>query len=207
MPVVDQRLAVGSGHVFVRASARAAVDPGGVDARARDGGEAAAEIGALGDALLDLDLDGDDPDVGEGLFQFLGGGWGRGRTLAALEAVVGNDDGALTALAGGAGERPLPALLAAYGKHTLHHILLSVFGIDATMDHAETCRLVAEMNGDPAARITYVLTDALHNQLANPSFWRSMRSPTPTLRTPNKKTLLPSECMYLTECLPSCEKW
>jgi hypothetical protein len=28
-----------------------------------------------------------------------------------------------------------------------------------------------------------------------------------SLRTPNKKTLPPSECRYLTECLPSCEKW
>ncbi|MEE1759337.1 MULTISPECIES: hypothetical protein [unclassified Streptomyces] len=34
------------------------------------------------------------------------------RALAALEAVVGNNDDALAALAGDAGERPLPAPLA-----------------------------------------------------------------------------------------------
>lgn len=41
------------------------------------------------------------------------------RALAALEAVVENNDDALAVLAGGDGERPLPALLAAYGQHTL----------------------------------------------------------------------------------------
>ncbi|MET9427875.1 MULTISPECIES: hypothetical protein [unclassified Streptomyces] len=60
------------------------------------------------------------------------------RALAALEAVVQNNDGALEALAGGAHERPLAALLAAYGKHTLHRILLAAFGIEATMTHDET---------------------------------------------------------------------
>ena len=88
------------------------------------------------------------------------------RALAALEAVVGNNDDALAALAGGAGERPLPSLLAAYGQHTLHRILIAAFGIDATMDHDETGRLVSEINSDPMARITFVLTDALHNQAA-----------------------------------------
>ncbi|MFC9608772.1 hypothetical protein ACFTTN_35775 [Streptomyces niveus] len=86
------------------------------------------------------------------------------RALAALEAVVGNNDDALTVLAGGAGERPLPALLAAYGQHTLHRILISAFGIDATTDYDETGRLVAEINSDPMARIVFLLTDALHNQ-------------------------------------------
>ncbi|WP_030237663.1 hypothetical protein [Streptomyces sp. NRRL S-350] len=88
------------------------------------------------------------------------------RALAALEAVVGNDTDALKVLAGGAGERPLPALLAAYGQHTLHHILIAAFGIDATMDYDETGRLVAEINSDPMARMVFVLTDALHNQAA-----------------------------------------
>lgn len=88
------------------------------------------------------------------------------RALAALEAVVGNDDDALAVLGGGVGERPLPALLAAYGQHTLHRILISAFGIDATMDHDETGRLVAEINSDPMARMVFVLTDALHNQAA-----------------------------------------
>ncbi|WJV44524.1 hypothetical protein [Streptomyces flavofungini] len=88
------------------------------------------------------------------------------RALAALEAVVEGNDAALTVLAGGAGERPLPALLAAYGQHTLHRILIAAFGIDATMDHDETGRLVAEINSDPMARVVFVLTDALHNQAA-----------------------------------------
>ncbi|GGK31628.1 hypothetical protein GCM10011583_74340 [Streptomyces camponoticapitis] len=89
-----------------------------------------------------------------------------GRALAALEAVVGDNDDALAVLAGGAGERPLPTLLAAYGQHTLHRILISAFGIDATTDHDETGRLVAEINSDPMARMVFLLTDALHNQAA-----------------------------------------
>lgn len=88
------------------------------------------------------------------------------RALAALEAVVGDDDDALAVLAGGAGERPLPALLAAYGQHTLHRILTAAFGIDATMDYDETGQLVEEINSSPTARIVFVLTDALHNQAA-----------------------------------------
>lgn len=88
------------------------------------------------------------------------------RALAALEAAVGNNDDALAVLAGGAGERPLPELLAAYGQHTLHRILIAAFGIDATMDYDETGRLVAEINSDPMARVIFVLTDALHNQAA-----------------------------------------
>ncbi|MFE0133332.1 hypothetical protein ACFWY6_17440 [Streptomyces sp. NPDC059037] len=88
------------------------------------------------------------------------------RALAALEATVGNDDDALAVLTGGIGERPLPELLAAYGQHTLHRILIAAFGIDATMDHDETGRLVTEINSDPMARMVFVLTDALHNQAA-----------------------------------------
>ncbi|MDX3458563.1 hypothetical protein PV396_42650 [Streptomyces sp. ME02-8801-2C] len=88
------------------------------------------------------------------------------RALAALEAIVGNNDDALTVLAGSDGERPLPVLLAAYGQHTLHRILIAGFGIDATMDYDETGQLVGEINSDPMARIVFVLTDALHNQAA-----------------------------------------
>ncbi|MFG2887586.1 hypothetical protein ACGFYV_35805 [Streptomyces sp. NPDC048297] len=88
------------------------------------------------------------------------------RALAALEATVGNDEDALTALVGRSGERPLPALLAAYGQHTLHRILIAAFGIDAAMDHDETGRLVAEINSDPMARLVFTLTDALYNQAA-----------------------------------------
>jgi hypothetical protein len=73
---------------------------------------------------------------------------------------------ALAVLAGGAGERPLPVLLAAYGQRTLHRILIAAFDIDATTDYDETGRLVAEINSDPMARMAFVLTDALHNQAA-----------------------------------------
>ncbi|MET9983994.1 hypothetical protein [Streptomyces rochei] len=79
------------------------------------------------------------------------------RALAALEAVVQNDDGALEILAGGALERPLAALLAAYGKHTLERVLLSAFDIEATMTHDETGQRVAELNSDPMARIVFLL--------------------------------------------------
>lgn len=88
------------------------------------------------------------------------------RALAALEAVVQNNDGALKVLAGGVHERPLAALLAAYGKHTLHRVLLAAFGIEATMTHDETGRRVTELNGDPMARIVFLLTDSLHHQAA-----------------------------------------
>ena len=86
------------------------------------------------------------------------------RALAALEAVVQNDDGALKALVGGARERPLAALLAAYGQHTLHRVLLAAFGIEATMTYDETGQRVAELNGDPMARIVFLLADSLHHQ-------------------------------------------
>ncbi|MFJ4972693.1 hypothetical protein [Streptomyces sp. NPDC088755] len=88
------------------------------------------------------------------------------RALAALEAVVQNNDGALQVLAGGEHERPLAALLAAYGQHTLHRVLLAAFGIEATMTHDETGQRVAELNGDPMARIVFLLTDSLHHQAA-----------------------------------------
>ncbi|KIF72725.1 hypothetical protein QR77_41245 [Streptomyces sp. 150FB] len=86
------------------------------------------------------------------------------RALAALEAVVQNNDGALAVLAGGACERPLAALLAAYGKHTLERILLAAFGVEATMTREETGQRVTQLNGDPMARIVFLLTDSLHHQ-------------------------------------------
>jgi hypothetical protein len=60
----------------------------------------------------------------------------------------------------------LPALLAAYGQHTLQRVLVAAFGIDATMDHDETGRRVAEINSDPTARIVLLLTDSWHAQAA-----------------------------------------
>ncbi|MFE4054916.1 hypothetical protein ACFXP3_01180 [Streptomyces sp. NPDC059096] len=86
------------------------------------------------------------------------------RALAALEAVVQNNDSALETLAGDAHERPLATLLAAYGKHTLHRVLLAAFGIEATMTLDETGQRVAELNGDPMARIVFLLADSLHHQ-------------------------------------------
>ncbi|MDX3367205.1 hypothetical protein PV387_14375 [Streptomyces sp. ME02-6987-2C] len=86
------------------------------------------------------------------------------RALAALEAVVQNNDGVLEVLAGGAHERPLAALLAAYGQHTLHRVLLAAFGVEANMTRDETGRRVAELNGDPMARIVFLLADSLHHQ-------------------------------------------
>jgi hypothetical protein len=59
------------------------------------------------------------------------------RALTALEAVVGNHDAALPVLAGGDGERPLPELLAAYGRHTLDRILLAAFEINADTGSSE----------------------------------------------------------------------
>jgi hypothetical protein len=60
------------------------------------------------------------------------------RALAALEAVVGNNDAGLAVLAASStGERPLPELLAAYGKHTLERILVAAFGITSGMDRGE----------------------------------------------------------------------
>ncbi|MFD4576351.1 hypothetical protein ACFWNK_28295 [Streptomyces sp. NPDC058417] len=86
------------------------------------------------------------------------------RALAALEAVVQNNDGALEVLAGGGHERPLAALLAAYGKHTLERVLLAAFGIEATLTRDETGRRVGELNGDPMARIVFLLNDSLRHQ-------------------------------------------
>ncbi|MFJ4676978.1 hypothetical protein [Kitasatospora sp. NPDC088783] len=88
------------------------------------------------------------------------------RALAALEAVVRDDDAALAALAGGAGERALPLLLAAYGRKVLIRILATLFGVDPAMGREETSQLVAEINADPMARMVIVLTGALHNQAA-----------------------------------------
>ncbi|MFJ7242715.1 hypothetical protein ACIQWB_37115 [Streptomyces olivaceus] len=88
------------------------------------------------------------------------------RALAALEAVVQNNDSGLQVLAGGEHERPLAALLAAYGKHTLERVLLAAFGIEATMTRDETGQRVAELNGDPMARIVFLLADSLHHQAA-----------------------------------------
>lgn len=85
------------------------------------------------------------------------------RALAALEAVLGNDDHALTVLSrrgsAGPGERALPELLAAYGHHAMHQILLASYGIDADHD-----RHAAVTDRDPFARLVHVLIDTLYQQ-------------------------------------------
>ncbi|MFF7154349.1 hypothetical protein [Streptomyces sp. NPDC008139] len=87
------------------------------------------------------------------------------RALAALEAVVGNNDAGLAVLAAsGAGERPLPELLAAYGKHTLERILVAAFGITSETGHGEMGPRLAELNADPQACLVFLLADALHQQ-------------------------------------------
>ncbi|MFE5197956.1 hypothetical protein ACFQ93_30170 [Streptomyces sp. NPDC056601] len=60
----------------------------------------------------------------------------------------------------------MAALLATYGKHTLDRILLAAFGIEATMTRDQTSQRVTELNGDPMARIVFLLTDSLHHQAA-----------------------------------------
>lgn len=87
------------------------------------------------------------------------------RALAALEAVVGNNDTGLAVLAAGsAAEKPLPELLAAYGKHTLERILVAAFGITSETGHGEMGPRLAELNADPQARLTFLLAEALRQQ-------------------------------------------
>ncbi|MFD6935275.1 hypothetical protein ACFWAP_03835 [Streptomyces goshikiensis] len=89
------------------------------------------------------------------------------RALAALEAIVGNNDAGLAVLAAGNdGERPLPALLAVYGRHTLERILVAASGLTPSTDSAESSRLVAELNAHPQARLTFLLAEALRQQAA-----------------------------------------
>jgi hypothetical protein len=71
-----------------------------------------------------------------------------------------------SSLRGVRGERPLPELLAVYGRHTLERILVAAFGITATTDGGETSRLVAELNADPQARLAFLLAEALRQQAA-----------------------------------------
>ncbi len=90
------------------------------------------------------------------------------RALAALEVVAkGGDEEELMALAGDDGEHPLPALLVAYGRHTLQRILLAVFGADDTMSRDEITLRVDEINEDPLARMTFALTSTLRTQAAS----------------------------------------
>jgi hypothetical protein len=87
------------------------------------------------------------------------------RALAALEAVVGNNDTGLAVLAaGGAGEKAVPELLAAYGKHTLERILVAAFGITSETGAGEMGPRLAELNADPQARLTFLLAEALRQQ-------------------------------------------
>lgn len=84
------------------------------------------------------------------------------RALAALQIISAGQDVALAVLSC-PGERPLPALLAAYGQDTISRILIAAYGIDATMGLEETGRRV---DADPVTRLAFVLIDTLHEQAA-----------------------------------------
>ncbi|MFJ1588544.1 hypothetical protein ACIOC1_35125 [Streptomyces sp. NPDC088197] len=62
------------------------------------------------------------------------------------------------------GEKPLPELLAAYGKHTLERILVAAFGIISETGHGEMGPRLAELNADPQARLAFLLAEALRQQ-------------------------------------------
>jgi hypothetical protein len=61
---------------------------------------------------------------------------------------------------------PLPERLAAYGKYTLERILVAAFGITAATGGEEMGERLGELNGDPQARITFLLADAWRHQAA-----------------------------------------
>ncbi|MGA5822716.1 hypothetical protein ACPC54_33245 [Kitasatospora sp. NPDC094028] len=84
------------------------------------------------------------------------------RALAALEAAWKDDDEALAALAaGGDGERPLPALVAAYGEHAMDTLMALAFGLRATMSEEEMAELSDAVSSNIGARMSALLTQTL----------------------------------------------
>jgi hypothetical protein len=83
------------------------------------------------------------------------------RALAALEAIAAGDDVALTVLAA-PGERPLPALLSAYGQDSLHRLLIAAFKIGPDTSDADRAERLAELNNDQQARLVFILINSLH---------------------------------------------
>ncbi|WP_432112814.1 hypothetical protein [Streptomyces sp. S1] len=87
------------------------------------------------------------------------------KALAALEAIVKGRDDELSALADDPGERPLPVLLARYGRATLTSILSVAFGLDAALSALRgPGELMKEIEADPTGRMVFILTESLHNQ-------------------------------------------
>ncbi|MFF3006803.1 hypothetical protein ACFVTF_28865 [Kitasatospora sp. NPDC057940] len=84
------------------------------------------------------------------------------RALAALEAAWKDDDEALSALAaGGADERSLPALVAAYGEHAMDTLMALAFGLRSTMSDEELAELSDAVSSNIGARMSALLTQSL----------------------------------------------
>ncbi|MFD8703094.1 hypothetical protein ACFV1W_10800 [Kitasatospora sp. NPDC059648] len=84
------------------------------------------------------------------------------RALAALEAAWKDDDEALSALAaGGADERPLPALVAAYGEHAMDTLMALAFGLRSSMSDEEIAELSDAVSANIGARMSALLTQTL----------------------------------------------
>lgn len=84
------------------------------------------------------------------------------RALATLEAAWKDDDEALSALAaGGADERSLPALVAAYGEHAMDTLLALAFGLRSSMSDEEIVELSDAVSSNIGARMSALLTQAL----------------------------------------------
>jgi hypothetical protein len=84
------------------------------------------------------------------------------RALAALEAAWKDDDEALSALAAGsADERPLPALVAAYGEHAMDTLMALAFGLRSTMSDEEIAELSDAVTANIGARMSALVTQTL----------------------------------------------
>ncbi|MFJ9441979.1 hypothetical protein ACIRRH_08910 [Kitasatospora sp. NPDC101235] len=84
------------------------------------------------------------------------------RALAALEAAWKDDDEALSALAAGSlGERPLPALVAAYGEHAMDTLMALAFGLRATMSDEEIAEISDAVSSNIGARMSALLNQTL----------------------------------------------
>ncbi|MFJ4186781.1 hypothetical protein [Kitasatospora sp. NPDC089509] len=84
------------------------------------------------------------------------------RALAALEAAWKDDDEALSALAmGGAEERSLPSLVAAYGEHAMDTLMALAFGLRSSMSDEEIAELSDAVSANIGARMSALLTQTL----------------------------------------------
>ncbi|WP_030239196.1 hypothetical protein [Streptomyces sp. NRRL S-350] len=84
------------------------------------------------------------------------------RALAALEAAWNDDAEALSALAAGsADERPLPALVAAYGEHAMDTLMALAFGLRSSMSDEEIAEISDAVGSNIGARMSALLTRTL----------------------------------------------